>query len=127
MCDHRGTVGCGARAAYLTVGTLILVAGRSNIATGSALFHLLASLFFVSVRSAEAALRKDTPVEEIRQLRALGRSVAEIARKTGETVATVRRIVGKLDPAEKESRRKEQEATAARINSRSEPWMEKVR
>jgi hypothetical protein len=66
-------------------------------------------------------------VDEIRQLRALGRSVAEIAGKTGATVATVRRIVGKLDPADKERRRNEQEATAARINARSEPWSGKVR
>jgi hypothetical protein len=66
-------------------------------------------------------------VGEIRQLRALGRSVAEIARKTGETVAMVRRIVGKLDPAEKESRRKEQEAAAARINAHSGCWSEMVR
>jgi hypothetical protein len=67
------------------------------------------------------------PVDEIRQLRGLGRSVAEIARKTGATVATVRRIVGKLDPAEMERRRKEQEETAARIDAGSERWAEKVR
>jgi hypothetical protein len=42
-------------------------------------------------------------------------------------VSEVRRIGGKLDPAVKDRRRKEQEATAARINSRSEPWAEKVR
>jgi hypothetical protein len=66
-------------------------------------------------------------VDEIRQLRALGRSVAEIARKTGATVATIRRIVGKLDPAVKERHRKEQEATAARIDARPDPWPEKVR
>jgi hypothetical protein len=41
-------------------------------------------------------------------------------------VSEVRRIVGKLDPADKERRRKEQEATAARINARSETWPEKV-
>ena len=64
---------------------------------------------------------------EIRQLRAEGCAVAEIARRTGTTVSEVRRIVGKLDPVEKERRRQEQEATAARINSRSEPWAEKVR
>ena len=41
-------------------------------------------------------------------------------------MSEVRRIVGKLDPAEKDRRRREQEATAARINSGSEPWAEKV-
>jgi hypothetical protein len=66
-------------------------------------------------------------VDEIRQLRALGRSVAEIVRRTGATVATVRRIVGKLDPAEKDRRRKEQEATATRINAGSASWSEKVK
>jgi hypothetical protein len=66
-------------------------------------------------------------VDEIRQLRALGRSVAEIARKTGATVATVRRIVGKLDPAEKERRQKEQEAAAARINAGPGSWSQKVK
>ena len=67
------------------------------------------------------------PVVEIRQLRAEGCSVAEIARRTGTTVSEVRRIVGKLIPAEKEKRRKEQEATAARINAQSGSWSEKVR
>jgi hypothetical protein len=57
----------------------------------------------------------------------LGLSVAKIAKQTGTTAAVVRRIVGKLDPAAKERRGKEQEATAARINARSEPWPEKVR
>ena len=66
-------------------------------------------------------------MDEIRQLRALGRSVAEIARKTGATVATVRRIVGKLDPAEKERRQKEQEAAAARINAGPGSWSQKVK
>jgi hypothetical protein len=94
--------------------------------TGNALFHLVASLFSVRVRSSSSC-RKDIPVDEIRQLRALGRSVADIARRTGATVSEVRRIVGRLNPAEKERRRKDQEATAARINSRSEPWAEKVR
>jgi hypothetical protein len=94
--------------------------------TGNALFHLVASLFSLDVHCANAC-RKDIPVDEIRQLRAAGCSVAEIARRTRETVAEVRRIVGKLDPADKERRRKEQEATAARINARSEPWPEKVR
>lgn len=94
--------------------------------TGNAFFHLLASLFSFHAPS-PTACRKNIPVDEIRQLRAQGRSVAEIARKTGVTVATVRRIVGKLDPAVKERRRKEQEATAARIDARPAPWPEKVR
>ena len=83
-------------------------------------------MFSADVRSLSAC-PKDTPVDQIRQLRAESHSVAEIARRTGATVAEVRRIVGKLDPVEKERRRKEQEATAARINARSESWPEKVR
>jgi hypothetical protein len=39
----------------------------------------------------------------------------------------VRRIVGKLNPAEKERRRKVQDATAARIDAGPETWPEKVR
>lgn len=39
----------------------------------------------------------------------------------------VRRIVGMLDPADKERWRKEQEATAGRINAQTESWPEKVR
>jgi hypothetical protein len=65
-------------------------------------------------------------VDEIRQLRAAGCSVGEIAPRTGATVSEVGQIVGRLDPAEKERHRKEQEATADRINARSEPWAAKV-
>ena len=83
-------------------------------------------MFSVLVRS-PAPCRKDIPVVEIRQLRAEGCSVAEIARRTGATVSEVRRIVGKLNPAEKERRRKEQDATAARINAGPGRWSEKVR
>jgi hypothetical protein len=42
-------------------------------------------------------------------------------------VATIRRIVGKLDPAEKERRRMEQEATATRISTESGSWADKVK
>jgi hypothetical protein len=42
-------------------------------------------------------------------------------------VSEVRRIVGKLDPAERERRRKEQEATASRINAGTGSWSEKVK
>ena len=94
--------------------------------TGNAFFHLLASLFSVHVPS-PTACRKDIPVDEIRQLRADGHSVAEIARKTGTTVSAVRRIVGKLDPAQKERRRKEQDAIAARINAGPGSWSQKVK
>jgi len=83
-------------------------------------------MFSLDVHSANAC-RKDIPADEIRQLRAAGCSLAEIARRTRATVSEVRRIVGKLDPADKERRRREQEATAARINARSESWPEKVR
>ena len=67
------------------------------------------------------------PVVEIRQLRAEGCSVAEIARRTGTTVSEVRRIVGKLDPAQKQRHRKEQEEIAARINARAGSWTQKVK
>jgi len=98
----------------------------SHDRTGNALFHLVASLFSVHVCSSSPC-RKDIPAVEIRQLRAEGCSVAEIARRTGTTVSEVRRIVGKINPAEKERRRKEQDATAARINAGPGPWSEKVR
>jgi hypothetical protein len=42
-------------------------------------------------------------------------------------VSEVRRIVGKLDPEERERRRQDQEATAARINAGPGAWSEKVR
>jgi hypothetical protein len=42
------------------------------------------------------------------------------------TVATVRRIVGKLDPAAKERRCREQEETARRINAGPGSWSDKV-
>jgi hypothetical protein len=83
-------------------------------------------MFLVHVRSL-CPCSNDTPVDAIRRLRAEGHSVAGIARRTGATVAQVRRIVGKRDPADLERRRKEQEATAARIDARSAPWAEKVR
>jgi hypothetical protein len=66
-------------------------------------------------------------VDEIRQLRALGRSVADIARRTGETVATVRRIVGKLDPEAVADRRRLQEETVRRIDAEPMSWSKKVK
>jgi hypothetical protein len=81
--------------------------------TGNALFHLLASLCSAEVPAGEPACRKHIPVAEIRQLQAEGHSVAEIAQRTGATVSEVRWIVGKLDPAEKERRRKDQEVPAS--------------
>ena len=94
--------------------------------TGNAFFHLLASLFSVGVRIGNAR-RKYIPLREIRQLRAEGCSVAEISRRTGATISEVRRIVGKLDPAQKERRRKEQDAIAARINAGPGSWSQKVK
>jgi hypothetical protein len=82
-------------------------------------------MFWVEIR-AESACRKDIPVNEIRQLRVKGYSVAEIAKRTGASDSQVRRIVGKLDPDEKERRRRKQIEIAARINARPEPWHEKV-
>lgn len=82
-------------------------------------------MFWVEIR-AESACRKDIPVTEIRQLRAKGYSVAKIAKRTGASDSQVRRIVGKLDPAEKERRRRKQIEIAKRINARPEPWHKKV-
>lgn len=68
----------------------------------------------------------DPPELEIRQLRSLGLSVAEIAKRTEMTAAVVRRIVGKLDPGEVARRRRLQEETARRINAEPLPWSEKA-
>jgi hypothetical protein len=49
--------------------------------------------------------------------------VAEVARQAGSTVAVVRRIVGKVDV---EGHRRQQDATAARINAEPLAWSGKV-
>ena len=60
-------------------------------------------------------------LDEIRQLRAEECSVAEIARRTGATVSEVRRIVGKLDPADKERRRTGSGGTPRWRDERADP------
>ena len=96
----------------------IRVIGDPAAGTGSAQFHLLASTFGTTVSTRDSA-----PTERIRQLRAEGLSLAEIARRTGSTVAVVRRIVGKVD---QEARRMKQEETARRIDGEPLGWGEKV-
>ncbi len=66
-------------------------------------------------------------MDEIRKLRALGQSVAEIARRTEATISEVRRIVGKLDPQEVAERRRLQEETARRIDAEPLTWSEKAK
>src|ERR1022692_3565889 len=62
--------------------------------TGSAQFHFLASVFDVLI-----AFRNHSPVDQIRQLRSEGLSLAEVAKRSGTTVAVVRRGCGNLDTA----------------------------
>jgi hypothetical protein len=62
----------------------------------------------------ETSFRNPTPMDRIRQLRAEGLSLAEIARQAGSTVHVVRRVVGKLDKA---AIRAQQEETAREIDS----------
>ena len=88
---------------------------------GSAVFHLVASLFGMLV-----AFRNDTPLDQIRLLREEGYSLAEIAIQTGTTVAVVRRLCGTLDPEEQRRHRLRQEDIAQRIDVEPLPWSEKV-
>jgi hypothetical protein len=76
--------------------------------------------------SLEIAFRKITPDERIRQLRAQRLSLAEVAQESGATVAVVRRVCGKLDPAAEASRRRRQEQIARRIDAEPICWTEKV-
>jgi hypothetical protein len=62
-------------------------------------------------------------MDRIRQLRAEGLSLAEVARQAGSTVNVVRRVVGRLDKA---AIRAQQEETAREIDSQSLPWSGKV-
>jgi hypothetical protein len=75
------------------------------------------------VFSLQVHLRNSTPVEQIRQLRASGLSLAEVAERAGTTVAIVRRVAGKLD---REAIRRHQEETAQRIDAEDLTWGEKV-
>jgi hypothetical protein len=74
----------------------------------------------------EIAFRKITPDEMIRQLRAEGLSLADVAQQSGATVAVVRRVCGKLDQAEEAARRGRQEEIACRIDAEPICWTEKV-
>jgi hypothetical protein len=77
--------------------------------------------------SLEIAFRKTTPEQMIRQLRAEGLSLAEVAKQAESTPAVVRRIVGKLDPDAEEARRRTQMETARRIDAQPLPWSEKAK
>jgi hypothetical protein len=63
----------------------------------------------------------------IRQLRAEGLSLAEVAKQAQSTPAVVRRIVGRLDPLAEEARRKAQVKVARRIDALPLPWLEKAK
>jgi transcriptional regulator with XRE-family HTH domain len=82
------------------------------------LFHFLANLFFLQI-----TFCNDTPEQEIRQLRSQGLSMAQIADRTGTTVAVVRRLVEGTAAGLKA---KEEEA-ARRIGALPLPWWEKVK
>lgn len=60
------------------------------------------------------------------QLRGNGLSVSKIAEMTGIAYGVVRRIVGKLDPAEVQKARQRQADTARQIDSLPIPWPEKI-
>jgi hypothetical protein len=62
-------------------------------------------------------------MDRIRQLRAEGLSLAEVARQAGSTVNVVRRVVGKLDQA---AIRAQQEEIAREIDRHPLPWSGKV-
>jgi hypothetical protein len=84
-------------------------------------FHFVASLF-----TAEVRFRKSTPDGRIRELRASGLSVSKVAEATGTTPAVVRRLVGRVDKAITNQRRREQEETAKKIDAGGGTWAEKV-
>jgi hypothetical protein len=87
----------------------------------SAEFHFLASVF-----GGQAALRNHTPVERIRQLRAEGLSLADVAQQAGTTVGVVRGVCGNLDPELSRRHRSRQEEIAGRIDAEASTWPEKV-
>ena len=60
------------------------------------------------------------------QLRENGLSVSKIAEMTGIAHGVVRRIVGKLDPAEVQKARQRQADTARQIDSLPIRWPEKI-
>lgn len=115
-----GLVGWSARQGRSpTIPTgFIRAVGNPHAGTGSAQFHLLTSTFGTTVSTRDSA-----PIERIRQLRADGLSLAEIARQAGSTAAVVRWVVGKVD---QEARRKKQEEIARRIDGEPQSWGAKV-
>ena len=70
--------------------------------------------------------RNPNPVERIRQLRAQGLSVAEVAAQVGTTVGVVRGVCGNLDPEEERRHRSRQDEIACRIDTEASTWPEKV-
>jgi hypothetical protein len=116
----------GRTSSVVSFSTFRFADGNPDGVTGNALFHLLASLFAVEVGPASSC-QKYMPVDEIRQLRSQGLSVAEIASQTGTTLAVVRRVVGKLDPQTVADRRRHQEETARRIDAELVLWSEKAK
>ena len=71
----------------------------------------------------EIHFRNSTPEEKIRQLRAEGLSLAEVARQAGSTEVVVRRVVGKVDRA---AIRTQQERVARQIEAEPLAWSGKV-
>jgi len=74
--------------------------------------------------SLEIRFSNPTPVEEIRQLRSEGSSLAEVAERAGTTVAKVRRLVPKVDKA---AQCRQQEETARAIDALPLTWGEKAK
>ena len=70
------------------------------------------------------AFRNHTPVDEIRQLREGGASLAKVAEATGTTINRVRRLVPRLDKA---ALRREQEEKAKAIDALPLTWTEKAK
>jgi hypothetical protein len=81
---------------------------------------LIASLFYLQ------SYYEPTPIDFIKQLRQSGHSVSKIADLTGTPQGVVRRIVGKLDPAEVQEARQRQMDTARRIDRMPISWPEKI-
>ena len=52
--------------------------------------------------------------------------MAKIAERTETTPAVVRRLVGTLDPATEDEKRRQQEKIARRIDAKPLPWSAKV-
>ena len=62
----------------------------------------------------------------MRELRSQGLPLSDIAKRTGSTVAVVRRIVGKVDPEAERERRRQLDAIALRIDAEPLTFNEKA-